>query len=278
MNKHKFSLPMIALAIITLILSSYGLFRLAHDFGDIPASLAIIVVGGFDLFAIAAGHHALAIAEDGDSSGAWNLAVIGAAVLSAVLQYAHTQLAGQPWPVGVMMAMFPLATVGLFEGTLRRAHRLNGRAAGRVAEPRASFELLQWIVYPKVTWMAFRLAVVDRTLGPDAAFKMGFVAKKPQAEYRAPKRRELDLAYDQLVPGFPQLTSGLHSGEGPDGSGESADKRPDTRPLTALIRESLQVNGADEEAVYSDVKALRPDAKEDTIRRTIRKEAGPRSA
>jgi hypothetical protein len=278
MKKAKFSMPMIALAIITLTLSSYGLFRLAYDFGDVPAALAIMVIAAFDLFAVAAGAHAMTIARDGDSAGFWNLAVVGAAVLSAVLQYAHTQLAGQPWAVGVMMAMFPIATVSLFEGTLRRSYRLEGRATGRVAEPRASFELLQWFVCPRATWRAFRRGIIDRTIDADALFKMGYleVTRMPET-YQPPKRRQLDMSWDQIVPGM-ALTSGLHSGPTPEPPGESADPAPVPRSIRSLVRESVQVRGADAEAIIADVQAASPGAREDTIRREIRKASGLRSA
>lgn len=279
MNR-KYSKTMIALATGTLVLSSYGLFELAHVYGGVPALLAVIVVAGFDLFAVAAGNHAMTVAEDGDSPGPWNLAVIGAAVLSAVLQYMHTVLAGQPWPIGVMMAMFPLATVLLFEGTLRRAHRLNGRETGRVAPPRATFELVQWLFFTKATFRAFRLGVADRSLGGDSAFKLGLVATEAERRQAAPvdQRRRIDLRYDQIVPGYPVFVSGsgpeLESGQ----SGESAGTRPETRSVKALVEENMQVTGADDESVFDAVKAARPDVKEDTIRKAIRTARTLRSA
>lgn len=284
-ERAKYSPWMIALAVVTLTLSSYGLFRLAHDFGDIPTWLAFAAVAGFDVFAIAAGQHAMTIARDGDSAGMWNLAVLGAALLSAVLQYAHTQLADQPVAVGVMMAAFPIATVSLFEGTLRRAHRLNGRRTGRVSQPRASFELLQWLVYPRITMRAFRHGVLDRTLGADAVFKIAYLPTvQPAEEYRPPARRELELSWEQIVPGMSALTSGLRPGESGSGSGASGEsgpespERPETRPVSALVEEFVQVSGLDRAACIEHVKRLRPDVQEETIRKAHRTAVALRSA
>lgn len=271
-QKAKFSYPMIALAVATLALSSYGLFDLAHTYGGVPTFFSILVVAGFDLFAIAAGNHAMRVARDGDSAGPWNLAVVGIAILSAVLQYAHTVLAGNPWPIGVMMAMFPLATVMLFEGTLRRAHRLNGRLTGRVAQPRASFELMQWIVFPRATWLAFRLGVQDRSLGGEAAFIIGIErTTTTEPVYVPPARRQFAVDYQG---------QGIRELAGPSG-GESGNVPPETpakRSLTDLVRESIEVRGPDVAAVVEDVKAANPDAKEDSIRRTFRKQTEIRSA
>jgi len=283
-RKPQFSKSMIALAVITLVLSSYGLYRLAHDFGDMPAFLSLLAVAGFDLTAIAAGNHALTVADDGDSSGAWNLLVIAAALTSAVLQFVHTQLAGQPWAIGVLMAAFPVATVILFEGTVRRVHRLNGRRTGRVAKPRATFEILQWIVYPRATWWAFRRSIADRSLGGTAAFMLGVqatTAEEDDAEETPDVRRTFEWDYTGPDSGRIRELSGSGPDRGPDSSGsaeESAGSGPDTRPLTVLVKESMQVRGADLEAVTADVLAVRPKANPDTIRRTFGKVAGPKAA
>lgn len=280
-TKPQFSKPMIALAVITLVLSSYGLYRLAHDFGDMPAFLSLLAVAGFDLTAIAAGNHALTVADDGDSSGAWNLLVIAAALTSAVLQFVHTQLAGQPWAIGVLMAAFPIATVILFEGTVRRVHRLNGRRTGRVAKPRATFELLQWVVYPKATWWAFKRSIADRTLGGNAAFMLGVQATtvvQVEDEETPDTRREFVWDYTGPDSGRIRELSGSGPADGPDSASESAGSGPDTRPLSELVKESLQVRGADLEAVKADVLKLRPAANPDTIRRTFGKLSGPKAA
>ncbi|HEY2087437.1 MAG TPA: DUF2637 domain-containing protein [Mycobacterium sp.] len=273
-QRAKFSWPMVILASITLVLSSWGLFELAHIYGGMPAALAIVAVTGFDLTAVAAGSHAMKVAEDGDSGGPWALVVVGAAVLSSILQFMHTRLAGQSWAVGVMMAAFPIATVLLFEGTLRRAHRLNGRRTGRVAKPRATFELLQWAVYPKATFWAFRASIADRSLGGGAAFLLGIEAttERPiETDDETDTRRKFERDY---------LTGQIRElpGSDPDSAAESAGPDPDSRTVTELVQASLQVRGADLEAVKADVLKARPAANPDTIRRTFGKLSGPKAA
>lgn len=281
--KKKSSWPMIALGFITLILSAYGMFELAHIFGKMPAPLAVVAVAGFDVFAIACGVMAFRVAKDGDSPAIWNFAVVVAALLTAGLQYVRTQLGGQPIAVGIMMAFFPIATVILFEGTLRRAFRISGRRSGRVAPPRASFEILQWLLFRRLTWEAFRDGVLDRTLSADAAFKLALIRQQALDAVEVEivdDRRGIEIDYTADLGGRAAITSGSSGGH-PADSAESTVSPPDTRPVASLVREFLQVRGADESgkaAVVADVLAANPAAKEETIRREIRKQSGLRSA
>lgn len=281
-RKNKSSWPMISLGIITLILSSYGLFELAHIFGKMPEALAVLAVAGFDVFAIASGVMAFRVAKDGDSPALWNSAVVLAAFLSAGLQYVRTQLGHQPVAVGVMMGFFPLATVALFEGTLRRSFRLSGRRSGRVAPPRASFELMQWLLFRRATWEAFRDGVRDRTLSADAAFKLALIRLETAAEpeWVPDQRREIEIDYTADLRGKAAITSGSAGGY-PADTAESAETPPDPRPVSALVREFLQVRGVDDAgkaAVMDDVLAAKPGANPATVRRTIDRESGIRSA
>lgn len=279
-RKNKSSWPMISLGIITLILSSYGLFELAHIFGKMPGELAVLAVGGFDVFAIACGVMAFRVAKDGDSPALWNFAVVVAALLSAGLQYVRTQLGGQPVAVGVMMAFFPLATVALFEGTLRRSFRLSGRRSGRVAPPRASFELLQWLLFRKATWEAFRDGVRDRTLSADAAFKLALIRLETATEDDwVDQRRNIELDYSADLSGRGQITSGSAGGH-PADAPESAEPVEDVRPVSAIVKETLQVTGVDKAGqaeAFDRVMAAKPSAKEATVRRTIGRESAEMS-
>ena len=279
-RKNKSSWPMIILGIITLILSSYGLYELAHVFGNMPSSLAVLAVAGFDVFAIACGVMAFRVAKDGDSPALWNALVVIAALLSAGLQYVRTQLGGEPVAVGVMMAFFPIATVSLFEGTLRRSFRLSGRRSGRVAPPRASFELLQWLLFRKATWEAFRDGVRDRTLSADAAFKLALIRLEKAVEDEwVDHRRNIELDYSADLGGRGQITSGSADGH-PADAPESAEPAEDTRTVAEIVREKLQVTGVDKAGqaeAFKLVMAAKPSATESTVRRTIGRESAEMS-
>lgn len=280
-RKNKSSWPMISLGIITLILSSYGLFELAHIFGKMPEGLAVLAVAGFDVFAIACGVMAFRVAKDGDSPALWNAAVVIAAFLSAGLQYVRTQLGGQPVAVGIMMAFFPLATVALFEGTLRRSFRLSGRRSGRVAPPRPSFEILQWLLFYKATWGAFKDGVRDRTLSADAAFKLALIRLETTVEddWEDDRRRDIEIDYTEDLGGRGQITAGSAGGH-PEDAAESAEPVEDVRPVSVVVREKLQVTGVDKPGqakAFDEVKAAKPSAPEATIRRTIARESAEMS-
>jgi hypothetical protein len=262
---------MIALGCITLVLSAYGLYGLMHDYAAMPAVLAALAIAGLDLFALAAGKHAIDLAKDGDSPAAWNLLVILVGLVSAVAQYAHMALAGAPWIAGVIFAMFPIATVILFEGSLRRAARLNGRETGRVAPARATFELLQWLVYRKATARAFRLAVADRELSADGAFKIGLMTVAAENVERAPAaRRQVTIPYAQLL-GVPLAIT--------DGEADTSAQRPDLgggQPVSVaeLVRRAMSEGADNADAVLAHVRTVKPDASAEAVRKAYGRELG----
>lgn len=258
---------MLTLGTITLIISAYGLYGLLHDYAGAPALIAALGIAGLDLTALAAGRHAIDLARDGDSPAAWNLVVIMVALVSAGAQYAHQTLTGAPWIVGVVFACFPLATVLLYEGTLRRAARLAGRESGRVAPPRATFELLQWLVYRRATWRAFQLSVADRSLGADGAFKIGLLATAPQPEKPADRRRGVTINYAQAL-GLGELLA-ITDGQA-DTSKDTSDDLAGRPPAIAqLVRDAVSAGHTSDPDVLAHVRETRPDVDPATVRRTL---------
>ncbi len=279
-NRPKYDPAMLALAVITLALSTWGLYRLAHGFGHVPTPLAVCAVAGFDLFAVAAGRHALRLATDRDSPGVWNLAVVGTAVASSGLQYETAHLFAEPVAVGLMFAVFPLATVALFEGTLRRAHRLAGRKSGQTSQPRASFELIHWVMYPRRTWGALRYAVLDRKVSADEAMQQGWLlAEEGLPVEQAPARQGPALDWADILsgrasmPGARELPAG-HAGEEDPGSpgmpGGLHAVPPGRRPgIAAAVRAAFADCGNDLPAVIGHVQASGVPAGHDSIRREL---------
>lgn len=193
----KMSPLFLILASITLALASFGYFRLFVDFAAMPAGLAIFAVGGLDIAAVLIGKHALTVATDGDSSAPWNAALLMLTALGAFAQLSHALLAGQPLTVGIVSAAFPVVTVLLFEGQLRRVYRLNGRAAGRLSGPRATVDLVTWLFFPRMAMRATKLAVLDRDLDTDSALTIGErqIAIEQQPISGRPGRRALRRTY-----------------------------------------------------------------------------------
>lgn len=174
-SRVKASRLMVSLAAVTTVLGSYGLFRLLHHHGGMPKELAVAGVAGADLFCAAVAKHALRVAEDGDSAGPWNVVIVIFAAATAGLQYTGAHLDGHPPAVGVLMGMFPLATVLLWEGTLRRAYRVNGRRTGQVAQPRARINPLVMFVRWHAYWHGVKLTVLDPSLTAQDAVRLGIV-------------------------------------------------------------------------------------------------------
>lgn len=246
------------LATITVSLSSWGLYRLFVDFAGMPGLLAVVSVGGLDLVAVLCGKQALTVAGDGDSSVPWTTSLLLFTALAAFAQFSHARLAGQPTVIGVTMAAFPVATVLLFEGQLRRHHRVRGRAAGRLAAPRATFDLSTWLLYRKLAMTATKLAVLDRDLDASTALVLAERQLAVDTETDTPPRRTFRRTYDHLTS---------------DAAVEQpAIAVPSTRVRTgvaAAVRAARTTHGDDLDTVLAAVRTSLPDADRDTVRRTL---------
>ena len=58
--------------------------------------------------------------------------------------------------------------------------RLQGRAAGTVAQPAATIEPALWLRFFKQAWTAKKFALIDRSLGADDAMKLGILHTQPK--------------------------------------------------------------------------------------------------
>lgn len=257
-----------ALACVTLALSSWGLFRLFVDYAHMPPALAAVAVGGLDIVAVLCGKQALTVAADGDSSAPWNAALMLFTALGAFAQFAHARLAGDPTVIGITMAAFPVATVLLFEGQLRRSYRLSGRAAGRLAEPRATVDFVTWLFYPKVALAATKLAVLDRGLDSDTALALAERKVELAAQAPAVTRRKMRRSYGELLTGGRLKEIAPVTVEDEPEDVPAGDVR--TRGvLSGAVKAAYAVHGDDLDAVLSTVRESVPDAKTDSVRRTL---------
>jgi len=264
-NRARMSPLFLALAGISLLLASWGYFDLFTRHAGMPPGLAVLAVGGLDLAAVLIGKHALTVAQDGDSSLPWNLALIALTALGSFAQFQHAYLNGDAIAVGVVSAAFPVVTVLLFEGQLRRVYRLNGRAAGRLAEPRATVDLITWLFYRRLALRATRLAVLDRGLTQDTALMIAErqLTLEAAADIQ-PQRRRMRRTYTAELDGSTLEELDVHT--------PKADNGGDVRrrgELAAAIRTAREAHGDNLTDVLEDVRTKFPDVQADTVRRTL---------
>ncbi len=289
--RPKFSPLFFGLAGITLALASWGYFRLFVDFAGMPKGLALLAVCGLDVAAVLIGKHALTVAEDGDSSLPWNLTLIVLVGIGAYAQFARTVLANEPTAIGIVSAAFPIVTVLLFEGQLRRIYRLNGRAAGRLAAPRATIDLITWLFFTRLALRATRLSVLDRGLDTDTALMIAErqLANEAEAAARPRQRRTMRRTYadvlnsGQLIeiePGVPPVHSPVNPDDKPDEKPDVQPDNPDENPdvlndvrrrgdLARAVDDAFLIVGNDPERVIRIVQLKYPDVVPDTVRRTL---------
>jgi hypothetical protein len=285
----------IALALITLALASWGLYRLFVDFAHMPGGLAIFVVCGLDLAAVLCGKHALDVAEDGDSSAPWNAALLALVGLAAYAQFARARLADEPAVIGIVSAAFPVVTVLLFEGQLRRVYRLNGRASGRLSMPRATVDLVTWLFFTKLALRATKLAVLDRGLDTDSALTIGeqqlaieqAAADMPRTRRVLRRTYAAELGSGAVVEDRPFVHQPPRPDTDPDNGGGRPDEAPDNGAdnelsvsdvrqrgdLARAVDDARTIVGDDPERIVKIVRLKYPDAVTETILRTIRRRA-----
>jgi hypothetical protein len=260
----------VMLACITLALASWGYFDLFTRHAGMPPWLAVFAVGGLDLAAVLIGKHALTVAGDGDSSAPWNAALLALTALAAYAQFQHAALNNDATAIGVVSAAFPIVTVALFEGQLRRLYRLNGRATGRLSMPRATVDLVTWVFYRRLALRATRLAVLDRGLDQDTALMLAErqLTLEAEASGRPLERRRMRRTYARELSGGDLDELDIHQPPGPDDedNGGGLRRRGEIAAAVRTAREDVGDNLPD---VLRVVRTRYPDVSEDTVRRTL---------
>src|SRR3954468_12745467 len=224
---------MLALGSLAAIVGGWGLFTMMTRIGGAPPFIGIITLAIPHLFAVGLAIHAVKVARDGDSPFPFNLGITVIAVVAAVVQFAAAIEEGKGVLFGTVMAMAPIAAITLWVVEVRRMFRLQGRAAGTVAQPAATIEPGLWLRFFKQAWTAKKFALIDRSLGADDAIKLGILhtQPKPPQPVVTPVRRDRGIAVEDVLPQLRTLTATTTPTNGPSTS--SATEGPSYDPATA---------------------------------------------
>src|SRR3954447_19848023 len=224
---------MLVLGSLAAIVGGRGLYTMMTRIGGAPPLIGIITIAILELFAVGLGIHAVKVARDGDSPFPFNLGITLIAVIAAAVQFAAAIEEGKGVLFGTVMGMAPIAAITLWVVEVRRMFRLQGRAAGTVAQPAATIEPALWLRFFKQAWTAKRFALIDRSLGADDAMKLGILhtqpkPPKPPKPVVAPVRRDRGIAVEDVLP---QLRS-LAATPTPEPSTSSPNEHPSFDPAT----------------------------------------------
>src|SRR4051794_17970395 len=200
---------MLVLGSLAAVVGGWGLFTMMTRIGGAPPFIGIITIAILELFAVGLAIHAVKVARDGDSPFPFNLGITLIAIVAAAVQFAAAIEEGKGVPFGTVMAMAPIAAITLWVVEVRRMFRLQGRAAGTVAQPAATIEPGLWLRFFKQAWTAKKFALIDRSLGADDAMKLGILhtQPKPPKAVTAPIRRDRGIAVEDVLPQLRSLTA-----------------------------------------------------------------------
>src|SRR3954462_5316706 len=228
---------MFLLGSLAAIVGGWGLFTMMTRIGGAPPFIGIITIAILELFAVGLAIHAGKVARDGDSPFPFNLGITLIAIVAAVVQFAAAVEEGKGVLFGTVMAMAPIAAITLWVVEIRRMFRLQGRAAGTVAQPAATIEPALWLRFFKQAWTAKKFALIDRSLGADDAMKLGILhtqpkPPKPPRPVVAPIRRDRGIAVEDVLPQLRSLTA------------TAATTTPTDDPSTSSPNEHLSFDSA----------------------------------
>src|SRR5215210_2321830 len=200
---------MLVLGSLAAIVGGWGLYVMMIGIGGAPPFIGIITIAILELFAVGLAIHAVKVARDGDSPFPFNLGITLIALVAAIVQFAAAVEEGKGVLFGTVMAMAPIAAITLWVVEVRRMFRLQGRAAGTVAQPAATIEPALWLRFFKQAWTAKKFALIDRSLGADDAMKLGILhtQPKPPKAITTPVRRDRGIAVEDVLPQLRSLTS-----------------------------------------------------------------------
>ncbi len=200
---------MLVLGSLAAVVGGWGLFTMMTRIGGAPPVIGVITIAILELFAVGLAIHAVKVARDGDSPFPFNLGITLIAVLAAIVQFAAAVEEGKGVLFGTVMAMAPIAAITLWVVEVRRMFRLQGRAAGTVAQPAATIEPALWLRFFKQAWTAKKYALIDRSLGADDAMKLGILhtQPKPPKAVVTPVRRDRGIAVEDVLPQLRSLTA-----------------------------------------------------------------------
>src|SRR4051812_10234805 len=224
---------MLVLGSLAAIVGGWGLFTMMTRIGGAPPFIGIISIAILELFAVGLAIHAVKVARDGDSPFPFNLGITVIAIVAALVQFAAAIEEGKGVLFGTVMAMAPIAAITLWVVEVRRMFRLQGRAAGTVAQPAATIEPALWLRFFKQAWTAKKFALIDRSLGADDAMKLGILhtQPKPPKDVTTPVRRDRGIAVEDVLPKLRSLTAATTPTGGPPTS--SGSEGPSYDPATA---------------------------------------------
>src|SRR3954468_13333251 len=199
---------MLVLGSLAAVVGGWGLFTMMTRIGGAPPFIGVITIAILELFAVGLAIHAVKVARDGDSPFPFNLGITLIAVIAAVVQFAAVE-EGNGVLFGTVMAMAPIAAITLWVVEVRRMFRLQGRAAGTVAQPAATIEPALWLRFFKQAWTAKKFALIDRSLGADDAMKLGILhtQPKPPRAIVTPIRRDRGIAVEDVLSQLRSLTA-----------------------------------------------------------------------
>lgn len=257
-----------------LLPPAWIVFEGLQNLAAFPLPVALFAIGGLAALAISLIFLGLQNLEAGDVKDS-RLQFIGAALIMT------SEFAAQWWfaitehhalVTALVLSLLSVGGAVVIESEIMRVWKANARRDGLMSLPRAQVPNEVAREFPEVGTAAKRLAIRYPNATQASILAMAFEELDRRAAEPAPVQVRVDVR--EIIAGPSGQSAGQSAGVPAIESGPA----PAPATLTELVKASMQVNGADAESVIADVLTAKPDAKPDTIRRTVRKLSALKSA
>lgn len=175
------ALPLMIVVVAPAAASWLGLMAVGRDWLGLGGPWAVLVPLVFDAAALYVAALSWRSVLAGDSALVDRLLVWVYAIGSAGLNVWHAASA----PAALFFGAASVSAVVLWDRTLRARRRDALREMGAIEVPLPRYRLLRWVVAPKETAAAFRVAIVEGVTSPTEALALARTASLPRAQAAA---------------------------------------------------------------------------------------------
>jgi hypothetical protein len=266
MSRHtKANRKVMAVGAAFLVPPAFIVFQGLQNLAAMPMPVAFFAIAGLAALSVTLIFLGLQNLEAGDARDAMiQFTAAGVIMLSEfAAQWWFAITEGHALVTALVLSVLSVGGAFVIEAEIMRVWKANARRDGLLSLPRAQVPSEVAREFPIVGNIARRLAIRYPNATQSSILAEAF-AEADRMTAEAPVQIRADVR--DLRGSRPAIESG------------SPAEIEAPRTVSALVKEGIEEHGADADAIAAHVLRARPDAKPDTIRKTISRETAVRSA
>jgi hypothetical protein len=269
--KTKPNYTVLSIGGLFLVPPAWVVFQGVQNLAGFPPAAALFTVGGLAALSVVLIYLGLQNLEAGDAKDA-RVQFIGAGVIMIAeftAQWWFAIAEHHALVTSLVLSMLAAGGALVIESEIMRVWKANGRSTGLLSLPRAQVPAEVRRTFPEVAVKAHRLAVRYPNATQESILALAFAEYDQEAA--APAAAQVRVDVHDLV------KRAIGAGN-PPADAQEAPPADDPRSVSALVREGIEIHGADAALVSDYVLARKRAANAETVRKTVSAELKLRSA